>query len=125
MQIFSDFVILTERSVGTFRSTPVGAEVKDLALGRRGMKASVNLQFPSFAPRHRLSKLISALGLASVATATRYDSVACDEWNFSSSEERALAPLGLSPPRSFSKRHLRDVCLSPTGRRPKGSLRST
>ena len=30
--------------------------------------ASVNLQFPSFAPRHRLSKLISALGLASVAT---------------------------------------------------------
>ena len=31
--------------------------------------ASVNLQFPSFAPRHRLSKLISALGLASVATA--------------------------------------------------------
>ena len=29
---------------------------------------------------------------ASVATATRYDSVACDERNFSSSEERALAP---------------------------------
>ena len=37
---------------------------------------------------------------ASVATATRYDSVACDERNFSSSEERALAPLGLSAPRS-------------------------
>ena len=37
------------------------------ARGRRDMKASVNLQFPSFAPRHRLSKLISALGLASVA----------------------------------------------------------
>ena len=34
---------------------------------------------------------------ASVATATRYDSVACDERNFSSSEERALAPLGLPP----------------------------
>ena len=73
---------------------------------RRGALASVNLQFSSFAPRHRLSELISALGLASVATATRYDSVACDEWNFSSSEERALAPLGLSPPRSFSKRHI-------------------
>ena len=26
----------------------------------------VNLEFSSFAPRHRLSKLISALGLASV-----------------------------------------------------------
>ena len=37
---------------------------------------------------------------ASVATATRYDSVACDERNFSSSEERASAPLGLSSPRS-------------------------
>ena len=35
---------------------------------RRGMKASVNLRLFSFAPRHRLSKLISALGLASVAT---------------------------------------------------------
>ena len=34
--------------------------------------------------------------IVSVATATRYDSVACDERNFSSSEERALAPLGLS-----------------------------
>ena len=32
---------------------------------------------------------------ASVATATRYDSVACDERNFSSSEERALALLTL------------------------------
>ena len=31
------------------------------------MKASVNLKFSSFAPRHRLSKLISALGLASFA----------------------------------------------------------
>ena len=38
--------------------------------------------------------------LASVATATRYDSVACDERNFSSSEERALAPLDLSSQRS-------------------------
>ena len=37
---------------------------------------------------------------ASVATATRYGSVACDERNFSSSEERALVPLGLSAPRS-------------------------
>ena len=36
---------------------------------RRGVKASVNLQLSSFATRHRLSKLISALGLASVATA--------------------------------------------------------
>ena len=33
--------------------------------------------------------------LASVATAARYESAACDERNFSSSEERALA-LGLS-----------------------------
>ena len=56
------------------------------------MIASVNFQFSSFAPRYRLSELISALGLASVATATRYDSVACDERNFSFSEERALAP---------------------------------
>ena len=39
---------------------------------------------------------------ASVATATRYDSVACDERNFSSSEERALALLGLSLPRSLA-----------------------
>ena len=38
--------------------------------------------------------------IASVATATRYDSVACDERNFSSSEERALAPLGFSAQRS-------------------------
>ena len=37
---------------------------------------------------------------ASVATATRYDSVACDERNFSSSEERALALLTLAFPRS-------------------------
>ena len=35
---------------------------------QRGMKALLNLEFSSFAPRHRLSKLISALGLASVAT---------------------------------------------------------
>ena len=40
---------------------------------------------------------------ASVATATRYDSVACDERNFSSSEERALAPLGLPSQRSAAK----------------------
>ena len=39
---------------------------------------------------------------APLATATRYDSVACDERNFSSSEERALAPLGLSAPRSLA-----------------------
>ena len=44
---------------------------------------------------------------ASVATATRYDSVACDERNFSSSEERALAPLGLSPQRSIFKERRR------------------
>ena len=31
-------------------------------------RASVNLQFSSFAPRQRLSKLTYALGLASVAT---------------------------------------------------------
>ena len=43
---------------------------------------------------------------ASVATATRYDSVACDERNFSSSEERALAPLGLSAPRSAAEQFL-------------------
>ena len=61
------------------------------------MKASVNLKFPSFASRHNSSKLDSALDLASVATATRYDSVACDEGRFISPEERALAPLGLSP----------------------------
>ena len=36
--------------------------------------------------------------IASVATATRYDSVACDERNFSSSEERALALLSFSFP---------------------------
>ena len=55
--------------------------VKNLALGRRG-------------------------ALASVATAARYESAACDERNFSSSEERALA-LGLSPQRSLTQR---DVC---------------
>ena len=65
------------------------------------MKASVNLQFPSFAPRHNSNEFDSALGLASVATATRYDSVACDERNFSSSEERASAPLDLSSQRSL------------------------
>ena len=79
---------------------------------RRGALASVNLKFPSFAPRQKSSRLDSALDLASVATpmrnehrfatATRYDSVACDERNFSSSEERALAPLGLSAPRSLA-----------------------
>ena len=37
---------------------------------------------------------------APLAPATRYDSVACDERNFSSSEERALAPLDLSSQRS-------------------------
>ena len=37
---------------------------------------------------------------ASVATAARYESAACDERNFSSSEERALAPLALASPRS-------------------------
>ena len=125
-------VILTERSVGTFRSTPVGAEVKDPALGRRGMKASVNLQFPSFAPRHRLSKLISALGLASVATPMRDEhrlrrqrgmiallatkgrfisprGVCFSTINFSFPEECALAPLGLSP--------------QPLGRWPKGKAK--
>ena len=39
---------------------------------------------------------------APLATATRYDSVACDERNFSSSEERALAPLDLSSQRSVA-----------------------
>ena len=58
---------------GTFRS-----------LARRGkaMIASVNLEFPSFAPRHRLSKLISALGLALVATVARYESATCDDGAF-------------------------------------------
>ena len=46
--------------------------------------------------------------LASVATATRYDSVACDERSFSSSEERASAPLGLSPQRSMLPRATRE-----------------
>ena len=47
--------------------------------------------------------------LALLATATRYDSVACDERNFSSSEERALAHLGLSA--------------QPLGRWPKGKAK--
>ena len=47
--------------------------------------------------------------LATVATAARYESAACDERNFSSSEERALAPLGLSP--------------QPLGRWPKGKAK--
>ena len=38
--------------------------------------------------------------IASVATATRYDSVACDDGRFISPKERALAPLGLSALRS-------------------------
>ena len=63
-------------------------------------EASVNLQFSSFAPRHRLSKLISALGLSSVATAARSISAACDEGRFIFPEERALAPLTLVLPRS-------------------------
>ena len=67
---------------------------------------------------------------ASVATATRYDSVACDERNFSSSEERALAPLtlvsprsaafsplGLSPQRSMSCRPTRELVLGKTNSR--------
>ena len=49
--------------------------VKDPALGRRG-------------------------ALASVATVARYESATCDEESFSSPEECALAPLGLSAPRS-------------------------
>ena len=73
------------------------------------MKASVNLQFSSFAPRHRLSELISALGLSSVATATRYDSVACDEGRFIFPEECASAPLGLSPQRSASSDTFADI----------------
>ena len=87
------------------------------------MIASVNLSFPSFASRHNSSKLGSALDLASVATpmrnehrsatATRYDSVACDERNFSSSEERALAPLTLVSPRS--------AAFSPLGLSPQRS----
>ena len=83
---------------------------------RRGALASVNLQFSSSAPRQRLSELISALGLSSVATATRYDSVACDtnakralvcdEENFSFPEEYCLQPLGLSSPRSVLQHHV-------------------
>ena len=84
MQIFSDVVILTERSVGTFRSTPVGAEVKDLALE---LMISHLVRLHSL--RNRKQVYISLVGT------------------------------------NFGKRHLRDVCLSPTGRRPKGSLRST
>ena len=64
------------------------------------------------------------------ATATRYDSVACDEMNFSSSEERALAllsfsfpeecclqPLGLSPPEERALAPL-TLVLQPLGRWP-------
>ena len=50
-------------------NTPSRYTADSYAACRRDMIASVNLQFPSFAPPHRLSKLISALGLASVATA--------------------------------------------------------
>ena len=39
--------------------------------------------------------------IASVATAARYESAACDGGRFISPEERASAPLGLSPQRSF------------------------
>ena len=53
--------------------------------------ASVNLQFSSFAPRHRLSELISALGLSSVAT----------EGGLSPPEERAFSTITLSSPRSL------------------------
>ena len=38
--------------------------------------------------------------IASVATAARYDSAACDGGRFISPEERASAPLGLSAQRS-------------------------
>ena len=54
MLIFSDIVILTERSVGTFRSTPVGAEVKDLALGRRGMIALLAMNGTLVPPKSEL-----------------------------------------------------------------------
>ena len=77
-------------------SLPSGADAKG---------ASVNLQFSSFAPRHRLSELISALGLASVATAARSISAACDEGRFIFPEERALAPLDLSALRSVLQHH--------------------
>ena len=62
--------------------------------------ASVNLQFSSFASRHNSSKLDSALDLASVATAARSISAACDEGRFIFPEERALAPLALVSQRS-------------------------
>ena len=42
---------------------------------------------------------------ASVATVARYESATCDEESFSSPEECALAPLGLSPPE--------ECCLQP------------
>ena len=45
--------------------------------------------------------------IASVATVARYESATCDEESFSSPEECALAPLGLSPQRSLTQR---DVC---------------
>ena len=54
---------------------------------------------------------------ASVATATRYDSVACEERNFSSSEERALALLGLPPQRSATL----SIAASLFGQQPKGA----
>jgi hypothetical protein len=58
--------------------------VKNLALGRRG-------------------------ALASVATVARYESATCDEESFSSPEECALAPLGLSPQRSLTQRDVREI----------------
>ena len=93
------------RPLPTFRSTPEplgrwpkgekqGAEVKHPAQGRRGMIASVATPMRN---EHRS------------ATATRCDSVACDEGRFISPEECALASLTLVSPRSFfSMRRLRD-----------------
>ena len=59
---------------------------------RRGMKASVNLQLSSFATRHRLSKLISALGLASVATAEASASSRSVKFSCTLPSEQAIMP---------------------------------
>ena len=87
---------------------------RDLDLRRRrGMKASVNLQFSSFAPRHRLSKLISALGLASVATKGRFISprgVRLVAHN-SALAEKYSSRLDISPASSYLRKKIEKTML--------------
>ena len=61
--------------------------------------------------------------VASFATATRYDSVACDERNFSSSEERASAPLDLSSQRSTTVHDMPEALLTDAARALHARLR--